>query len=217
MNRESLINIIDMRHRPDNTYKFILIYQDFTTQCCILRPLSSIHADEVALTLVVDIFKTLGVPSILKCMSNYEFACEVGCELLRFGRNINVVQVQIHENHTNYNVEIVYQMLRCWLTANDTNEWSNGLHLIQFYKNLKTFYEVIHLPIPIERVRHLNEKHPNVRDDVTRCSIQATTSSGKRQANISNETDLSLTIGNNKKKTVKRIQIEKQLLYYIFQ
>ena len=49
------VDLVDMQSMPNGVYKWIMVYQDHLTKYCILRPLSSKRAAEVAFQLV-DIF-----------------------------------------------------------------------------------------------------------------------------------------------------------------
>ena len=54
-----------MQAMKQGNYKWIMVYQDHLTKFCVLRPLTSKRAAEVAYQLL-DIFLLLGAPEILQ-------------------------------------------------------------------------------------------------------------------------------------------------------
>ncbi|CAF3237895.1 unnamed protein product, partial [Rotaria sp. Silwood2] len=71
-NARGQVDLIDMQSCPDGHFKFILNYQDHFTKFCILRPLKTKTAVEVAFHLL-DIFTTFGAPIILQSDNGREF------------------------------------------------------------------------------------------------------------------------------------------------
>ena len=59
------VDLIDMQCNSDGDYRFILNYQGYLTKFVFLRPLEIRRAEDVAHTLL-DIFTTIGAPSILR-------------------------------------------------------------------------------------------------------------------------------------------------------
>ena len=57
-------------------YKWIMNYQDHLTKFCVLRPLTSKRAAEVAYQLL-DIYSLLGAPAILQSENGSEFTAHV--------------------------------------------------------------------------------------------------------------------------------------------
>jgi len=55
------VDLIDMQSMPHSNFKWIMVYQDHLTKFCILRPLQTKRAAEVAFQLV-DIFLLMGAP-----------------------------------------------------------------------------------------------------------------------------------------------------------
>ncbi|XP_037790446.1 KRAB-A domain-containing protein 2-like [Penaeus monodon] len=58
------VDLIDMQSVPYSNFKWIMVYQDHLTKFCILRPLQTKRAAEVAFQLV-DIFLLMGAPAAL--------------------------------------------------------------------------------------------------------------------------------------------------------
>ena len=59
------VDLIGMQFMTKAQYKWIMNYQDHLTKLCVLRPLTSKRASEVAYQLL-DIFLLLSVPTILQ-------------------------------------------------------------------------------------------------------------------------------------------------------
>ena len=74
------IDLIDMQSMCKGSYRWIMVYQDHLTKYCVLRPLTSKRAAEVAWQLV-DIFLLLGAPQILQSDNGSEFTASVITEL----------------------------------------------------------------------------------------------------------------------------------------
>ncbi|XP_043471318.1 KRAB-A domain-containing protein 2-like [Leptopilina heterotoma] len=76
INLRAQVDLIDMQTCKDGDYKFILNYQDHLSKFLILRPLKTKTAEEVAHCLL-DIFCTLGTPSVLQSDNGREFVNRV--------------------------------------------------------------------------------------------------------------------------------------------
>ena len=74
------IDLIDMQSMVQNSFKWILVYQDHLTKFVILRALTSKRAAEVAHHLL-DIFLIFGAPSIMQSDNGSEFTAQVINEL----------------------------------------------------------------------------------------------------------------------------------------
>lgn len=75
-NSRCQIDLIDLQSRPDDNYKFILVYQDHLTKYIQLKALKTKTAKEVAYNLI-DIFTQFGSPCILQSDNGREFANQV--------------------------------------------------------------------------------------------------------------------------------------------
>ena len=60
--------------------KWIVVYQDHLTKCCVIRAITSKRAAEVALFLV-DFFLLIGAPVVLQSDNGSEFTASVITEL----------------------------------------------------------------------------------------------------------------------------------------
>lgn len=74
------VDLVDMQSLPKGQHKWIMVYQDHLTKFCVLRPLSTKRASEVAYQLT-DIFLLLGAPQILQSDNGTEFTASVIEEL----------------------------------------------------------------------------------------------------------------------------------------
>ena len=68
-----MIDLIDMRHRPDQEYHWIGHYMDHWSKFHILFPLMHKSAHEVAYRLQENVFSYIGVPRILHSDNGREF------------------------------------------------------------------------------------------------------------------------------------------------
>ena len=73
------VDLIDMQSMCQDQHK-IMVYQNHLTKFCILRPLTSKRAPEIAYQLL-DIYLLLGAPSILQSDNRSEFTAQVITEL----------------------------------------------------------------------------------------------------------------------------------------
>ena len=70
------VDLIDMQSMTKAQHKWIMVYQDHLTKYCVLRPLTSKRAAEVAFQLM-DIFLLLCAPQILQSDNGSEFTASV--------------------------------------------------------------------------------------------------------------------------------------------
>ena len=70
------VDLIDMQSMCQGQHKWIMVYPDHLTKFCVLRPLTSKRASEVAYQLL-DIYLLLGAPSILQSDNGSEFTAQV--------------------------------------------------------------------------------------------------------------------------------------------
>ena len=138
MNCRCQVDLIDMQSQPDNNFKYILNYQDHLTKFCVLRPLKSKQAEEVAYH-VLDIFCFLGSPHILQSDNGREFANSVVNELVSMWPQCRIVHGKPRHSQSQGSVERanrdVEAILACWLKDNGTDMWSVGLRFVQWQKN----------------------------------------------------------------------------------
>ncbi|GFO11639.1 integrase core domain protein [Plakobranchus ocellatus] len=79
------VDLIDFQSRPDEQYKFMMVYYlDHLTNFVVLRALKRKCEEEVAYKLV-DIFTLLGALTVLQSYNGREFANNVGSSLKSTG------------------------------------------------------------------------------------------------------------------------------------
>ena len=71
------IDLIDMGHRPDGSFKWIGHYMDHWAKFHVLFPLVRKSAAEVAVALSNQVFAILGTPKILHSDNGREFVNEI--------------------------------------------------------------------------------------------------------------------------------------------
>ena len=132
------VDLIDMQSMAKNSYRFIMVYQDHLTKYCVLRPLTSKRASEVASQLL-DIFLLFGAPNILQSDNGSEFTASVIVELKEIWPELIMVHGKNRHPQSQGSVERlncdVKDMLIAWLGDNSTNDWPSGLRFVQFQKN----------------------------------------------------------------------------------
>ena len=132
------VDLIDMQSMPNGQYKWIMVYQDHLTKFCVLRPLNTKRAAEVAYQLM-DIFLLLGAPQILQSDNGSEFTASVIVELKLLWPDLLIVYGKPRHPQSQGSVERlncdVKDMLIAWLGDNKTSDWPVGLKFVQFSKN----------------------------------------------------------------------------------
>ena len=132
-NSRAQVDLIDMQAMPHNSFKWILVYQDHLTKVVIISPLFTKRAIEVVRQLL-DIFLLFGAPSILQSDNGSEFT-----ELKTIWPTLVMVHGKPRHPQSQGSVERVNgdvkDILISWMDDNDTNDWSVGIKLVQFYKN----------------------------------------------------------------------------------
>ncbi|XP_041347573.1 KRAB-A domain-containing protein 2-like [Gigantopelta aegis] len=132
------VDLIDMQSMCQGQHKWIMVYQDHFTQFCILRPLTSKRASEVAYQLL-NIYLLLGAPSILQSDNGSEFTVQVITELKQMWPELVIVHGKPRHPQSQGSVErancYIKDMLIEWMSDNDTRDWTVGLKFVQFQKN----------------------------------------------------------------------------------
>ena len=103
------VDLIDMQAMPHSQNKWILVYQDHLTKFCVLKPLTTKRAAEVAFQLV-DIFLLLGAPAILQSDNGSEFTASVITDLKLVWPKLALVHGKPRATHkvkVRWNVEMV--------------------------------------------------------------------------------------------------------------
>ncbi|KAK7101637.1 KRAB-A domain-containing protein 2-like [Littorina saxatilis] len=116
------VDLGDMQSMPSNGYKWIMVYQDHLTKFCVLRPIRSKRAVEVAAQLL-DIFLVIGAPAILQNDNGTESTANIISELKDFwptlviftgSRDIHKARDRLKANGD------IKDMLVAWLADNHT-------------------------------------------------------------------------------------------------
>ena len=133
----SQVDLVDMQAMKQGNYKWIMVYQDHLTKFCVLRPLTSKRAAEVAYQLL-DIFLLLGAPEILQSDNGSEFTAGVITELKLLWPDLVMVHGKPRHPQSQGSVERancdIKDMLVAWLSDNNTTDWTVGLKFVQFKK-----------------------------------------------------------------------------------
>lgn len=131
------VDLVDMQSMPSNGHKWIMVYQDHLTKFCVLRPIKSKRAIEVAAQLL-DICPMLGAPAILQSDNGSEFTANIISELKDFWPTLVIVHGKPRHPQSQGSVERancdIKDMLVAWLADNETQDWSTGIKFVQFQK-----------------------------------------------------------------------------------
>ncbi|XP_066964221.1 KRAB-A domain-containing protein 2-like [Macrobrachium rosenbergii] len=132
------VDLIDMQSMSCRTYKWIMVYQDHLTKFCVLRPLKSKRAAEVAFQLA-DIFLLLGAPVILQSDNGSEFTAQIITELCSMCPELSIVHGKPRHPQSQGSVERangdIKDMLVAWMADNNSTDWATGIKFVQFSKN----------------------------------------------------------------------------------
>lgn len=132
------VDLIDMQSMSQGSYKFIMVYQDHLTKFCVLRPLTSKRAAEVAIQLT-DIFLLVGAPVILQSDNGAEFTAQIIKELTAFWPTLILVHGKPRHPQSQGSVERangdIKDILIAWMADNISADWSMGIKFVQFAKN----------------------------------------------------------------------------------
>jgi len=132
------VDLTDMQSVPHSNFKWIMVYQDHLTKFCILRPLQTKRAAEVAFQLV-DIFLLMGAPAVLQSDNGSEFTSRVITELKEIWPSLTMVHGKPRHPQSQGSVERangdIKDMLVTWLADNNSQDWSVGIKFVQFQKN----------------------------------------------------------------------------------
>jgi len=120
--------LVDMQSMVYQGCKWIMVYQDHFTKFCVLRPLQSKRAAEVAMQLM-DIFLLLGAPVILQSDNGAEFTASVIEELKLLLPDPLLIHGKPRHPQSQGSVERlncdIKDMLVAWLADNQSEAWPN--------------------------------------------------------------------------------------------
>ncbi|XP_068209311.1 KRAB-A domain-containing protein 2-like [Palaemon carinicauda] len=132
------VDLIDMQSMSCRTFKWIMVFQDHLTKFCVLRPLTSKRAAEVAFQLA-DIFLLLGAPVILQSDNGSEFTARIITELRSLWPELSIVHGKPRHPQSQGSVERangdIKDMLVAWMADNNSTDWATGIKFVQFSKN----------------------------------------------------------------------------------
>ncbi|XP_037787463.1 KRAB-A domain-containing protein 2-like [Penaeus monodon] len=132
------VDLTGMQSVPHSNFKWIMVYQDHLTKFCILCPLQTKRAAEIAFQLV-DIFHLMGAPAVLQSDNGSEFTSRVITELKQIWPSLTMVHGKPRHPQSQGSVERangdIKDMLVTWLAGNNSHDWSVGIKFVQFQKN----------------------------------------------------------------------------------
>ncbi|KRZ58194.1 KRAB-A domain-containing protein 2 [Trichinella nativa] len=131
----SQVDLINFQTMRDGDFKYIMTYLNHFTKFCILSPLKSKRAEEVASKLL-EIFLTFGAPSILQSDNGREFSNAIIAELKTYWPELKLVTGRPRHPQSQGAVErlngVVQDKLAIWMRENGCKRWSMGLKFVQW-------------------------------------------------------------------------------------
>ena len=124
-NSRGQVDLIDMQSMKQGEFRWIMVYQDHLTKFCVLRPLTSKRAAEVAYQLL-DIFLLLGAPCVLQSDNGSEFTAQIIVELKESWPDLVLVHGKPIHPQSQRSVERancdIKDMLVAWSGDNNTTD-----------------------------------------------------------------------------------------------
>ncbi|KRX76741.1 KRAB-A domain-containing protein 2 [Trichinella sp. T6] len=133
------VDLINFQTMRDGDFKYIMTYLNHFAKFCILSPLKSKRAEEVASKLL-EIFLTFGAPSILQSDNGREFSYVIIAELKTCWPELKLVTGRPRHPQSQGAVErlngVVQDKLAIWMRENGCKRWSMGLKFVQWQINV---------------------------------------------------------------------------------
>ena len=146
------IDLINFQTLPDGDYKYIMTFVNHFSKFCVLRPLTTKRAEEVAANLL-DIFLTFGAPAILQSDNGREFVNAVIAELSTLWPELKLVTGRPRHPQSQGAVErlngVIQDKLAIWMQENNSKKWSVGLKFVQWQINISRHETTGHSPFKV--------------------------------------------------------------------
>ncbi|XP_063865374.1 KRAB-A domain-containing protein 2-like [Scylla paramamosain] len=146
------IDLINFQTLPDGNFKYIMTYVNHFSKFCVLRPLTSKRAEEVAANLL-DIFLTFGAPAILHSDNGREFVNAIITELSMLWPELKLVTGRPRHPQSQGAVErlngVIQDKLTIWMRENNSKKWSVGLKFVQWQVNISQHETTGHSPFKV--------------------------------------------------------------------
>ncbi|XP_076045792.1 KRAB-A domain-containing protein 2-like [Oratosquilla oratoria] len=146
------VDLINFQTLPDGDFKYIMTYANHFSKFCVLRPLTSKRAEEVAANLL-DIFLTFGAPAILQSDNGREFVNAIIAELSVLWPELKLVTGRPRHPQSQGAVErlngVIQDKLTIWMRENNSRKWSVGLKFVQWQVNISHHETTGHSPFKI--------------------------------------------------------------------
>ena len=146
------IDLINFQTLPDGDYKYIMTFVNHFSKFCVLRPLTTKRAEEVAANLL-DIFLLFGAPAILQSDNGREFVNGVIAELSTLWPELKLVTGRPRHPQSQGAVErlngVIQDKLAIWMQENNSKKWSVGLKFVQWQINISRHETTGHSPFKV--------------------------------------------------------------------
>ncbi|XP_076039096.1 KRAB-A domain-containing protein 2-like [Oratosquilla oratoria] len=148
----SQVDLINFQTLPDGDFKYIMTYANHFSKFCVLRPLTSKRAEEVAANLL-DIFLTFGAPALLQSDNGREFVNAIIAELSVLWPELKLVTGRPRHPQSQGAVEhlngVIQDTLTIWMRENNSRKWSVGLKFVQWQVNISHHETTGHSPFKV--------------------------------------------------------------------
>lgn len=126
------VDIMDISQKPDNNYKYLLIYKDEKTNFIQLRPLNDCNEADIAVELV-KILMDFGPP---ECISVDEDNVKLFQLILKRVDILSNTKIQLAKHKADSAViKQVAQNIVHWMNKTSCTNWGTGCHVVQWEMN----------------------------------------------------------------------------------
>ncbi|KRY44488.1 KRAB-A domain-containing protein 2 [Trichinella britovi] len=133
------VDLINFQTMSDGDFEYIMINLNHIKEFCILNPLKSKRAEELA-SILLEIFLTFSAPSILQSDNSWEFSYVIIAELKTCWPELKLVTGRPRHPQSQGAVErlngVVQDKLAIWMRENGCKRWSMGLKFVQWQINV---------------------------------------------------------------------------------
>ncbi|XP_037774291.1 KRAB-A domain-containing protein 2-like [Penaeus monodon] len=142
------VDLFDMQSMAQGSYKWIMVYQDHLTKLCVLRPLSSKRAAEVAHHLMT-YFSCSELRTYYRVIMVREYTAEMISELKIIWPNLSsfMESLDIHRAKDPWKEQTVERAKTCWLHG-----WETKTPLMEHWNQVCPVPEEFQFPMQYSQI-----------------------------------------------------------------